>query len=90
MTKCKLTEQHIKEQQDTDVVTEEISDLGAKILETAEGAAQSKDSVALSLVDDSNELILQDVMPEEVTADSEKMEDKEDLDKSKAGVGIHG
>ena len=89
MTKCKLTEQHIKEQQDTDVVTEEISDLGTNILESVVGAAQSKDSVALSLVDDSNELILQDLVPEEVTVDTEKMEDKEDF-KSNAGVDIHG
>ena len=90
MTKCKLTEQHIKEQQDTGVVTEEISALGSNISETAEGAAQSKDSVALSLVDDTNELVLQDVMPEEVTADAKKMEDKEDFNKSAAGVDIHG
>ena len=89
MTKCKLTEQHIKEQQDTDVVTEEISDLGTNILESVVGAVQSKDSVALSLVDDSNELILQDLVPEEVTVDTEKMEDKEDF-KSNAGVDIHG
>ena len=89
MTKCKLTEQHIKEQQDTDVVTEEISDLGTNILESVVGAAQSNDSVALSLVDDSNELILQDLVPEEVTVDTEKMEDKEDF-KSNAGVDIHG
>ena len=89
MTKCKLTEQHIKEQQDTDVVTEEISDLGTNILESDVGAVQSKDSVALSLVDDSNELILQDLVPEEVTVDTEKMEDKEDF-KSNAGVDIHG
>ena len=89
MTKCKLTEQRTKEQQDTDVVTEEISDLDPNILESAVGAVQSKDCVALSLVDDSNELILQNLLPEEVTVDTQKMEDKEDF-KSNAGVGIHG
>ena len=90
MTTCKLTEQHVKEQQDTDVVTGDISDLGADTLESAVGAVQSKDSITLSLVDDSGELILQDLSPEEVTADTEKMDDKEDFNKSTAGIDIHG
>ena len=64
--------------------------MGTNILESAVGATQSKDSVALSLVDDSNELIVQDLMPEYITADSEKIEDQEDFDKSTAGICIHG
>ena len=85
-----LTEQHAKKQQDMDVISEETSDLNTKILESPVEATQSQDSVTLSLVDDSSELILQDIMPEEVTADSKRIEEEENFNEYTTGIGIHG
>ena len=86
----KLTEQHTKEQQDMGVILEDISNLDTEILESPVGTTQSKDSVALSLVDDSNELISKNLMPEEVTADEEKIENEENFNEYTAAIGIPG
>ena len=63
-------EQHTDEQAQTDAVSGELSELEkSKALESAQEATQSKESVPLSLVDDINEIIVEDVIPDTVVAD---------------------
>ena len=61
-----------------------------QVLESAQGATQSKDSVSLSLVDDVSEIILHESVPDEVTLDvsiegDSKVERKEDYSQFTAG-----
>ena len=60
-----LAEQHAKDQQDTAAITDDTSDFDSKIIDAAEEAAQSKDSVALYLVDDTKEVVIEESTPEE-------------------------
>ena len=46
-----------------------MSDLSTTVADAAEEAAQSKDAVALSLVDDTKEVIMEECFPEEEILD---------------------
>ena len=82
-----LLEQITKEEEDLQSSLEEILNLDTKIMEEAEEASQSKESAPLSLVDDVSEVIVQDSIPEDILADTIKIEEK---DSEKAVVGING
>ena len=83
---CKFTEQYTKEQQDTEVITGETSDLDTNVPEPSAEAIRSKDSVALSLLDDVHEILVQDYFPGEVhldvTVEDDFVEGKDDSKKS--------
>ena len=84
-------EHHTEEQQLTDSVTEELSESDMKC---SESATESTESVPLSLVD-IPEIIAQDSVPEEATADvisegERKIEGKDGLKTSANDITIHG
>ena len=62
---------------------------------SAQEAAQSKDSIPLSLVDDVGEIVVQDSIPGEVTPDfttenEGEISTKDDLKISTSDISIHG
>ena len=88
-------EQYTKEQESTDVVAGEISNLETKDLESAQEATQTKESVPLSLVDDVVEIVVQDSVPEEVVLyaildDEGEIVEKGGMKTSAADITIHG
>ena len=88
-------EHYTEEQQLTDSVTEELSECDMKGSESAAEATESKESVSLSLVDNIQEIIVQDSVPEEVTLDvilesERKIEGKDGLNTSASDITIHG
>ena len=91
----KLLEQYTEEQQDAHTITEVVSNLDTKGLESAAEATESKESVPLSLVDDICEIIIQDSIPEEVIfdvilEDEREIEAKDDFKTFAADLTIHG
>ena len=64
-----LVEQQIDEQECSDAVSGELSDMRIKTLDSAEEATQSKESISMSLVDDLSEIIVEDSGTEELTPD---------------------
>ena len=90
-----ITEQSSKEEQDVCAVTEEISELDTKDLESSAKALLLKDSLLLSLVDDISEMVVQSPVPEEASPEISVDESviKGDIDdKITSGVDIsmHG
>ena len=64
-----LVEQQTVEQECSDAVSGELSDLTIKTLDSVEEATQSKESVFLSMVDVLSEIIVEDSGTEELTPD---------------------
>ena len=67
----------------------------SNILESAQEAAQTKEGVSLSLVDDVGEIVLQDSIPDEVTPDitvedEGEISRKDALKKSSADITTYG
>ena len=90
-----LTEQYVKEQKNTTGVSDTVTDLDTNALETAEKVSQSKTSFPLSQADDVNELVLQDSLPDDITADvtaddGRKTEDRDTTGVSVTAVTVHG
>ena len=90
-----LVEQQVDEQECSDAVSGELSDLRIKALESTEEATQSKESVSLSLVDDLSEIIVEDFGTEEMTPDVTvedvgKFGEKDGLEISAADISSHG
>ena len=90
-------EQHTEEQKHTDVVSEEFSELDTtQVLESAQEATQSKESVPLSLVDGAREIIVEDSIPDgmmpAVTVEDEEGEfgGKDGFKKSTSDITIQG
>ena len=85
---CKLIEQYTKEQLDTEATGGETSNLDTKNPESS--AEATKDSVALSLLDDVREMVVHDSFPEEVHLDDtiEVDVEIEGKDDSKQSVSI--
>ena len=90
-------EKHTEEQKHTDAVSEEFSELDTtQVLESAQEATQSKESVPLSLVDDARQIIVEDSIPDgmipDVTVEDEEGEfgDKDGLKKSTGDIIIQG
>ena len=88
-------EQHTKEEESTDFVAGEISNLGTKDLESAQEATQNKESLPLSLVDGVVEIVVQDCAPEEVILDvilddEGEIDEKGDVKTSAANITTHG
>ena len=87
-----ITEQYSKEEQDISAVTEEISELDTKDLESSTKALLSKDNLLLSLVDDISEMVVQSPVPEEasseISVDDSAIKVNED-DKMTSGVDIN-
>ena len=90
-------EQHTEEQKHTDAVSEEFSELDTtQVLESAQEATQSKESVPLSLVDDARQIIVEDSIPDgmipDVTVEDEEGEfgEKDGLKKSTGDIIIQG
>ena len=89
-------EQHTEEQKDTDAVSEEFSELDTtQVLESAQEATQSKESVSLSLVDDAREIIVEDaiadgMMPVVTVEDEGVFGGKDVLKTSTSDITIQG
>ena len=83
-----LTEQYVKEQKDTTGVSDTVTDLDTNALEISEKVSQSKTSFPLSQADDVNELVLQDSLPDDITADvtADDGGKTEEMDTSKESV----
>ena len=64
-----LTEQYTKEEKDTEMEAENISNLNTSVLQSAVEATQTKDNLPLSLVGDVSKIIFEDSYPEEASAD---------------------
>ena len=63
---CKLTEQYTEELQDRGDINGKTLDLDKKVPELTEEATVSKDSIALSLLDDVDEMVVQESFPEAI------------------------
>ena len=90
-----ITEQYSKEEQDVSAVTEEISELDTKDLESSTKALLLKDSLLLSLVDDISEMVVQSPVPEEASSeisvdDSAIKGDEDDKMTSGVDINMHG
>ena len=64
-----LTEQYTKEEQDTEMEVENLSNLNTSMLQSAAEATQTRDNLPLSLVGDVSDIIVGDSFPEEASAD---------------------
>ena len=84
-----LVEQHIDEQECSDAVSGELSGLETKVLESAEEATQSTESIYLSLVDDLSKIIVGDSAIEELTNDI-TVEDEGKVGENAAYISNHG
>ena len=90
-----LTEQYTEEQQDTEAFTDEISGLDTDIVGSSEEPTMSKASVAVSLPDVTNEVIIEEPFTKEetfdITIDEEKdIQLKDNSEKPTAASAIHG
>ena len=92
---CKLTEQYTKELHVTEDINRETLDLVQKVPESNVEAIVSKDSVALSLLDDVNEMVVRDSFPEEINVDvtteaDDGTEGKEDSNQTTTIINVPG
>ena len=90
-----LVEQQTGEQECSDAVSGELSDLRIKTLDSVEEVTQSKESVFLSIVDDLSEIIVEDSGTEELTPDVtvedvRKIGKKDGLETSAVDISSHG
>ena len=90
-----LVEQQTGEEECSDAVSGELSDLRMKTLDSVEEATQSKESVFLSMVDDLSEIIVEDSGTEELTPDVtvedvRKIRKKDGLETSAVDFSSHG
>ena len=65
----KFTEQHTEEQQDTVAIADKVLAIVSNILDSAQKVSASKDSVTLSLIDQTKEVILEEPLQEQVEVD---------------------
>ena len=92
---CKLTEQYTKELHVTEDINRETLDIVQKVPDSNVEAFVSKDTIALSLLDDVNEMVVQDSFPEEINVDvtveaDDGTEGKEDSNQTTTIISVPG